>query len=109
MSAVYGVSVLDPVLFKVVPVLVIVGFLAALAAAMLAAGNREAMTPVLTVDCHVAGKRAAPGAHFVTFEMNGGSHVEFAVRDADYSLLTEGDAGSLTFQGEQYLGFEREL
>lgn len=113
MSAFYGVCALGPVLYQAAPVLVVVGFIAVLSVIFLGASRSRAMVPVLTVDCHVAGKRAVradaavPAAHFVTFEMSGGDHVEFAVQDAEYSQLAEGDEGSLTYQGVKYLGFER--
>lgn len=106
MGMVCIVSALDPVLFGAAPVLVTLGFLAALAAAVFGVLSGSAATPVLTVDCHVTGKRVLPDAHFVTFETANGSHVEFAVYDTEYSRLTEGDEGSLTFRGGQYLGFE---
>lgn len=113
MSAFYGVCALGLVVYQAAPVFVIVGFIVVLGAIFLSTSRSRAMVPVLTVDCHVAGKRAVradaavPAAHFVTFEMTGGDHVEFAVQDAEYRQLSEGDEGSLTYQGPQYLGFER--
>lgn len=113
MSAFYGVCAVGTMLYQAAPVLLILGFIAVLSAVFLGASRSRAMVPVLTVDCHVAGKRAVladaamPAAHFVTFEMSGGDHVEFAVQDAEYGQLAEGDEGSLTYQGVQYLGFER--
>ena len=88
-------------------------------------------SPRLTVDAIVVSKRTsvssmnqpiagdATGAHgfstmtttryFVTFEVRSGDRMEFEVEDSDYGMLAEGDAGSLTFQGTRYLGFERVL
>lgn len=86
-------------------------------------------SPRLTVDCVVADKRTettmhqtpiagdASGAHgyqamtdtthFVTFQVESGDRIEFAVSGSEYAQLAAGDQGKLTFQGTRYLGFER--
>ena len=86
--------------------------------------KRNNDSPVLTVDATVVTKRADVRTHhdtgtdnfnhtsssttyYVTFEVASGDRMEFKVRDNEYGLLVENDAGKLTFQGTRYLGFER--
>lgn len=45
--------------------------------------------------------------YFATFEFESGDRSEFHVPGKEYGLLSEGDIGMLTFQGNRYLGFER--
>ena len=46
-------------------------------------------------------------SHYVTFQVESGDRMEFAVSGSDYGTLAEGDIGKLSFQGTRYLGFER--
>lgn len=46
--------------------------------------------------------------YFVTFQVESGDRMEFAVSGAEYGMLAEGDRGALTFQGTRYLSFRRE-
>ena len=46
-------------------------------------------------------------SYYVTFQVESGDRMEFAVTGAEYGLLIEGDQGALTFQGTRYLGFQR--
>ena len=50
----------------------------------------------------------ASTSYYATFEVESGDCMEFAVGDEEYGLLSQGDTGSLTFQGTRYLGFERQ-
>lgn len=45
--------------------------------------------------------------YYVTFEVESGDRMEFAVYGNEYGLLAEQDTGNLTFQGTRYLGFAR--
>ena len=47
--------------------------------------------------------------YYVTFQFPSRGRMEFPVPARDYGLLAEGDVGRLTFRGEQYIRFEREL
>ena len=47
--------------------------------------------------------------YYVTFQFPSRDRMEFLVPARDYGLLAEGDVGRLTFRGEQYIRFEREL
>ena len=76
--------------------------------------------PVLTVQCRVVDKRmevshrmdgdALPHSfvrYYVTFQVESGDRLEFAMEGRDYGQLAQGDLGRLTFQGTRYLGFRR--
>jgi hypothetical protein len=45
--------------------------------------------------------------YFATFEFETGDRMELGVTDREYGLFAEGDAGTLTFQGKRFIGFER--
>lgn len=117
------------IMFSIVPVIVIVGFVAVFVMifARVIHSAKEYKTnkasPVLTVDARVAAKRMDvqhhshnTGEHFftstntvyyATFEVASGDRMEFRVSAEEYGMLAEGDAGKLTFQGTRYQGFVR--
>lgn len=118
------------VMFRIVPVLVIVGFLFAFGTILVRSiqgakqWKRNNESPILTVDATVAAKRAdvhyhhqstgtdtmdymSSTAYYATFEVASGDRLEFKIRDIEYGMLVENDKGKLTFQGTRYLGFER--
>jgi hypothetical protein len=85
---------------------------------------RNNRSPVLTVQArvvnlrirvsggsHMAGDNLTAGhastRYYATFEVESGDRMEFVVGGEEYGLLSQGDAGSLTFQGTRYLGFQR--
>ncbi|HWQ96600.1 MAG TPA: DUF2500 domain-containing protein [Clostridia bacterium] len=89
--------------------------------------KRNNDSPVLTVDAKVVTKRSdvsfrhhenvvndnmnmaySSTRYFVTFEVQSGDRMEFNVPDTEYGLLTEGDKGSLTFQGTRYISYVRD-
>ncbi len=84
-------------------------------------------SPELTVEAKVVAKRSDVSYHrqgnmvnnnmdtgysstnyYITFEVQSGDRMEFNVQDTEYGMLTEGDKGSLTFQGTRYLTFVRD-
>ena len=84
-------------------------------------------SPVLTVDAKVVTKRSdvsyrhnmnasndamnmgySATTYYVTFEVQSGDRMELRVPDTEYGMLTEGDKGSLTFQGTRYLSYVRD-
>lgn len=83
--------------------------------------NKNNNSPRLTVEATLVSKRADVSHHhhgdhhhhhtstdyYLTFEVESGDRMEFHVGGDDYGLLTEGDHGSLSFQGTRFLGFER--
>lgn len=46
--------------------------------------------------------------YYVTFEVESGDRLEFAISGSEYGQLVEGDQGKLSFQGTRYQGFARE-
>ena len=79
--------------------------------------NRNNHSPKLTVPASVVAKRMkVSGGHgdtsastwyYVTFQVDSGDRMELAVSGWEYGQLSEGDQGSLTFQGTRYLNFKR--
>lgn len=77
--------------------------------------------PRLTLEAKVVDKRTvshrhhASGAHlhhrhyyhYVTFELQDGQRTELLVSRIDFDTLAVSDAGKLTLQGTQFIGFER--
>ena len=76
-------------------------------------------SPRLSVDAKIVDKRVETHHHhsnghhhhthsyYVTFQVESGDRMDLKVNRNEYNLLTEGDAGTLSFQGTRYLGFER--
>ena len=121
------------IMFSIIPVIVVVGFVFVFGTIIVRGvkgaqqWKRNNDSPVLSVPATVVAKRADVSYHhhhngdmnsmshttssttyYVTFQVESGDRMEFSVRDAEYGLLVEGDAGKLTFQGTRYLGFERQ-
>ena len=79
-------------------------------------------SPVLTVEAGVSAKRTEVSTHsnggdlamtssstsyYLTFQVESGDRMEFAVSGREYGMIAEGDFGRLTFQGTRFLKFER--
>ncbi len=80
-------------------------------------------SPRLTVPAEIVGKRAHTSRHhhnnnghhhtthtttyYVTFQVESGDRMELKMTGREYGMFVEGDTGMLSFQGTQYLGFER--
>lgn len=74
--------------------------------------------PKLTVPATVLSKRTdlyrrrnmgiGSTVYFVTFQVQSGDRIELHLSGRDFGLLQEGDRGSLTFRGREFLGFTRE-
>ncbi len=121
---VFGIlELLVPVVF-----LLVIGVFVATMVSGLRTWNRNNQSPRLTVPAVVVTKRTevshhhanagdASGAHgfhtpsatwyYVTFQVESGDRMEFAVGGTDFGMLAEGDHGNLSFQGTRYLSFER--
>jgi hypothetical protein len=107
-----------PILF-----VVIVGILAATAAGGLLRAIENHRQPVLSVHSVIVGKRTevshrhdtdtsvnrSDTKYYMTFEVESGDRLEFAVSGVEYGQCAEGDEGKLTFQGRRYYGFERSV
>lgn len=119
-------------MFTVVPLIIAIGFIVILGIIIYRVvqgaqrWKRNNDSPVLTVNARVVTKRAdvshyhhanttnnamdmgySSTYYYVTFEVASGDRMEFHVKNTEYGLLAEGDAGKLTFQGTRYLGFTR--
>ncbi len=121
---VFGIlELLVPVVF-----LLVIGVFVATMVSGFRTWNRNNQSPRLTVPAVVVTKRTevshhhanagdASGAHgfhitsatwyYVTFQVESGDRMEFAVGGTDFGMLAEGDHGNLSFQGTRYLSFER--
>lgn len=55
---------------------------------------------------HSNGHHHHTHSYYVTFQVESGDRKELKVRRSEYVQLMEGDAGTLSFQGTRYLGFE---
>ncbi|QUA53319.1 DUF2500 domain-containing protein [Aristaeella lactis] len=79
--------------------------------------SRNNNSPILTVDARIVSKRQDVSGsdsststwYYVTFELENRERIEFPVLGKDYGMLTEGDCGSLTYQGTRYKGFIRSI
>ncbi|BCJ93705.1 hypothetical protein acsn021_12740 [Anaerocolumna cellulosilytica] len=85
--------------------------------------NKNNKSPILSVEAKVVTKRTDVTHHnhnnmnnntmhhssstryYVTFQVDSGDRIEFAVSGNEYGMLVEQDMGKLTFQGTRYLGF----
>lgn len=84
--------------------------------------NRNNQQPMLTVDSRLVSKRSemkhtyhqedvassrSRTFYYMTFEVESGDRLEFAVSGSEFGVCAEGDEGRLSFQGTRYLKFER--
>ena len=108
-------SILFPILF-----LVVLGMILYTIIGNISTWNKNNHSPRLTVPATVVAKRTDVSRHhadntmahtfttyYVTFQVESGDRMELTVSGSDYGMLVEGDIGKLSFQGNRYLGFER--
>lgn len=113
---------LFPIFFIIIFVIVVGSFIVAAITGVKEWSHNNGQ-PKLTVNSRIVGKRENVTHHnhnsgdhmhhttsttyYVTFEVESGDRMEFAVSGNQYGMLIEGDKGKLHFQGSRYLGFER--
>ncbi|HEY9602136.1 MAG TPA: DUF2500 domain-containing protein [Allocoleopsis sp.] len=111
--------VLFTILFIIVPIFIVIGFIIILGRTLFAAikalaerqhNNRQ---PIVFVTAQVVAKRIkASGStstyYYCTFEDEHSNRHEFCVSGSEYGLLVEGDLGVLTYQGTRYHYFQRQ-
>lgn len=113
-----------PVFFVIIFVIVIGSFIVAAATGVKEWSHNNGQ-PKLTVNAKVVSRRENVSHHnhntgdhmhqttsttyYVTFEVESGDRMEFAVSGNQYGMLAEGDKGKLHFQGSRYLGFDRSI
>ncbi len=130
----FGFGAFD-IMFGIIPFFVIIMFIAVfiLFAVTIAKGvkqkNYNRSQPRLTVRARVVSKRTEVRGHggshhhtgdvahttggvthtsyYATFEVESGDRMELLIPQNEIGYLVEGDAGSLTFRGTEYLGFVR--
>lgn len=59
-------------------------------------------------DANNVAHHSSSTSYYITFQVESGDRMEFAVNGNEYGMLVEGDAGKLTFQGTRYLSFNRD-
>lgn len=77
--------------------------------------------PRVAAEAIITGKRQDHSTHsnsdshhhhayyYITFEFTTGDRKEFSISSSEYGLMAEGDRGMLTFQGNEFIGFQRQL
>lgn len=102
-------------------IIVILGIIGLTAAGGIKRFWSNSRQPVLMVPSIIVGKRTevshrhdtdlsvnrSDSKYYLTFEVESGDRMEFAVSGQEYGQCSEGDEGKLTFQGSRYFGFER--
>jgi hypothetical protein len=108
----YGVLTAGLVIFVAALIIAIIGGIST----WLSSSSKTNETSILEVPAVLASKRShVPDSessytyYYVTFEFPYGQTKEFTVKRREYGLLTEGDQGTLRFQGARFLGFRREM
>lgn len=104
-------------MFTVIPVMVICVFIFVIGSMVVAgikyAGNKT--LPVVPAHAKIVSKRTkvwgdhSRTSYYATFELENGQRMELSIPDEKIGYLVEGDEGTLSFQGEIYVGFERGL
>lgn len=51
--------------------------------------------------------QTSDAAYYTTFQLANGERMELRLRDLQFGMLAEGDAGTLTMQGNRFISFER--
>lgn len=103
-------------------IVVMVGILAVSAGRGLLQWSRNNSSPMLTSPAHIVSKRSelrqqqvqdesgtsrTSTIYYLTYELEGGTRMEFKVDGHEYGMSAEGDSGMLTYQGTRYYGFQR--
>lgn len=120
-------------MFNIIPFIVMGGFVLVFGIIIVRAvqgaaqWNKNNHSPKLTVEATVVAKRthvshnshhhgtdtmhhsSSSTSYFVTFEVESGDRMEFAIKGSEFGVLVEGDEGKLSFQGTRYEGFERRV
>ena len=119
-------------IFDIIPIISIIFFLTILILIIIqmarAASNykKNASSPILEQHAKVISKRSEVTGHsnmnsnssfhntthtryYVTFETDAGQRMELTVSGRDFGMLVEGDRGKLTYQGEWFKKFDRDM
>ncbi|MBQ5335398.1 MAG: DUF2500 domain-containing protein [Oscillospiraceae bacterium] len=69
--------------------------------------------PQLSVTARVVSRRTdtwgdhATTSYYATFEVESGDRIELSMSGTEYGMLAEGDSGTLTFKGTDFISFTR--
>jgi hypothetical protein len=104
--------------FSVIVGLIVLSFLVYMVLSI-AQAISNSQKPIESIPAKVVAKRAhvsggagsAPSTttYYATFEYQGGSREEIRVSGQQYSMLAEGDQGTLSRQGTWFKGFDRRI
>ena len=108
-------SVIFDSMFVIAPIIVFVGFIFVFGTIIhrgmsVAKDKRKPIIPVhakvLTKCTQVNGDHAYT-YYYATFELENGERIEFAIPSHQIGYIIEGDTGTLSFQGNLFVKFER--
>lgn len=103
------------ILFTLIPIMVFAVFVFVIGS-MIVRGVKYAgdkTLPIIPAHAKIVSKRTQVwGEHsythyYATFELDNGQRVELKIPDREIGYLAEGDKGTLSFQGEIFVAFER--
>ena len=128
-----GFSTGSDIMFNIVPLIVVCGFIFVFGSIIInsikgiSEWSNNNKQPILDVDCKVVSKRmnvtrhaghhdanghytgdSSSTSYYVTFEFKSKDRMEFNVSGTQYGILVEGDHGKLQFQGTRFLSFTRQ-
>lgn len=102
-------------MFTLIPFIVFCGFVFVIGS-MVVKGVKYAgdkTLPIIPAHAKIVSKRTqvwgdhSHTTYYATFELDNGQRVELSIPDREIGYLAEGDVGTLSFQGEIFVGFER--
>ncbi len=102
-------------IFFTIIVVVIVSSIGSAGAAAISRAQDSA-SPVVELAAKVVTKRTqqsgyqnSPTRYYATFEFADGQRLELYLKGSEFGMLAEGDRGTLRYQAERYLGFNRQV
>lgn len=98
-------------LIGVIPIATI-GIFVGVGVKLLSQAKKNYDSPVLSVPAVAVAKRVhysqnSMSRYYVTFQFESGDRTEFSMTGREYGMIADEDFGTLTFQGNKYLSFER--
>lgn len=133
MSYYNGFSIVSDIMFDIIPIIVICGFIFVFGSIIVSSvkgvsqWSENNKQPILDVQCKVISKRmditrhaghhdanghytggSSSTQYYVTFEFESKDRMEFKISGTQYGLLIEGDQGKLKFQGTRFLDFKKQ-
>ncbi len=102
-------------MFMIVPILVALGFIFVIGSFIKQGVNyaQDKQKPVIPVRAKIVAKRTdvwgdhSHTTYYATFELDNGERMELTVPDHHIGYMVEGDQGTLSFQGQLFVSFEK--